>query len=137
MQSPTVEPGFTRLDIAPLSLNGCFSGQRRKTPDYKVWRMATQMLLPRRLTLPTGKFEVHFVFYCTNATDIDNLVKTILDSLQLKYKFNDSIVHRIIIDKIVAKKADHRIEFEIIPHTPISDFYTALKLGWRAIKKAV
>lgn len=127
-------PGFERLDIPPLSLNACFSGKRHRTKDYNTWRAATKILLPRKLFIPTGKLEVHFVFYCTTSTDIDNQVKTILDSLQLKYGFNDSVVHRIIIDKIVTPKADHRIEFEVIEHTPINEFYKALTLGWSALK---
>jgi Holliday junction resolvase RusA-like endonuclease len=73
------------------------------------------MVLPKRLVLPEEPFFIHFVFCFSNkASDIDNPTKLVLDILQKKYGFNDSIIYKLVIEKRIVKKGQECFMFEIM-----------------------
>jgi Holliday junction resolvase RusA-like endonuclease len=58
------------------------------------------------------KVELTFGF-SSPLSDIDNPVKPILDCLQLKYKFDDKIIHELNLKKELVKKGNEFIEIKI------------------------
>ena len=101
------------LKIKPLSINEAFQGKRFKTNKYKSYEKECLLKL-KPFKIPEGKLEVHYTFgFSSVASDIDNPIKAIQDILQKKYKFNDSRIYRMIVDKEIVKKGSEFIKIEI------------------------
>lgn len=98
-----------------MSVNEAWQGRRYKTPKYKAYREAMGYLLPRDLDVPKdvpiGLFVVFFV--SSKASDLDNLLKPFIDSLQDKYGFDDKMIVEIITRKGSAPKGKEYITFKI------------------------
>jgi Holliday junction resolvase RusA-like endonuclease len=106
---------LTRIDVKSLSVNDCWRGMRFKTPDYKNYEKALMESLPH-IPIPTGKLEIHFIFgFSSKSSDWDNPVKPLQDILQKRYKFNDKLIKRAIVDVTDVKKGEEFIIFEIKP----------------------
>lgn len=102
-----------RICIKPLSSNKAWQGRRFKTPEYKSYERECLLKL-KPLRVPDGQLEVNYtVGYSNRQSDIDNFLKSFQDILQKKYGFNDSMIYRITIDKVITKKGEEFIEFEI------------------------
>lgn len=102
---------MTIINIKPLSVNQCWQGRRFKTPKYNSYEKELLCLLPP-LTIPEGKLKLDIVVAFSNrGSDIDNVVKPLLDILQKKYAFNDSRVYEITILKTIVKKGTESISF--------------------------
>ena len=69
-------------------------------------------MLPK-LTLPDSPYAISFIFGISKASDIDNPIKPVLDILSQKYKFNDNLVHSLVVRKQVVKKGGEFIRFQI------------------------
>lgn len=112
-----------KIHIKPLSVNSAFQGRRFKTPEYKTFEKLLLMSLPNRLEVPQGKLTVLFEFgFSSVLSDADNPVKMTMDVLQKKYSFNDRDVFRIEVDKVIVKKGEEYIKFEITTHTKTLPF---------------
>ena len=71
------------------------------------------MLPPLKLDFKKP-LKINLVFgFSTNASDIDNPTKPILDILSKKYKFNDNQVQELNIKKEITKKNQEFIKLEI------------------------
>jgi len=93
-------------DFAPLSVNHAWKGRRFKTGRYNVWREIIELTLPKKKMI-TGNVSitVHFCLIHCLTTDLDNLLKTLFDSLVNKgYIEDDRNVIEIIARKEKAKK---------------------------------
>lgn len=92
-----------RIEITPLSVNKCWQGKRYKTNDYKRYERDLLLLLPKvpfpkeniKLTLKIG--------FKNKASDIDNVLKPLLDILQKKYNFDDKEINELHIYKEITK----------------------------------
>jgi Holliday junction resolvase RusA-like endonuclease len=61
-----------------------------------------------------GELELDITFGLSNrAADIDNPLKCFIDVLQKKYGFDDKMIYRLIVNKVITKKGEEFIEFEI------------------------
>jgi len=101
------------INIKPLSVNEAWQGKRFKTKKYDCYIRDVLMLLPR-ITIPDGNLTVEIEFGMSNkASDIDNPVKCFIDCLQKKYKFDDKMIYKLIVDKSIVKKGGEYISFAI------------------------
>jgi len=104
---------MTHIDIKPLSVNEAWKGKRFKTDSYKVYENSVLWLLPK-ITIPEPPFVIHFKFgFSSTLSDWDNPVKPFQDILSKKYKFNDKLIRRAIVETEIVEKGKEYIEFEI------------------------
>ena len=69
-------------------------------------------MLPK-LKLPEPPFEIYLRFgFSSASSDFDNPVKPFVDILQKRYKFNDKLIKRAIIEVDQVKKGAEFIEFD-------------------------
>lgn len=104
-----------RYQIKPVSVNECYSGRRRKTDKYRVFaRHLGFMLKPVKVDF-TKPLRIDFTFgFSSHGSDIDNCLKTSIDVLQSKYKFNDNRIYELNAKKEIVSKGKEFIEFEIL-----------------------
>lgn len=101
------------LNIKPLSVNQAWKGRRFKTKAYDKYIRDICMIL-QPLKVPDGKLDLKIVFgLSSRAADIDNPLKCFIDCLQKKYGFDDKMIYRLIVDKVIVKKGSEFIEFKI------------------------
>ena len=68
----------------------------------------------KKMVIPEGKLKLVVTFGFSNAqSDCDNPVKSFLDILQKKYKFNDSRVYQILATKDIVRVGAEYIDFNI------------------------
>jgi Holliday junction resolvase RusA-like endonuclease len=104
-----------KILIKPLSVNKAFQGRRFKTNDYKLYEKELSYLLPKRTIDKTSKLQLIIeVGYANKMSDIDNFVKPFQDVLQKKYNFNDHQIYRLNVHKVIVKKGEEYINFELI-----------------------
>lgn len=74
------------LPMRPLSVNKAWQGRRYKTNDYKAWQQEAVLHLKPQVEKPLkGRLALTVEYYIKNdkTTDVDNLLKTLQDTLQL------------------------------------------------------
>ena len=104
---------MTRLSIKPLSVNDAWKGRRYKTDKYRAYEMELLYRLPK-IVLPPPPYEVTYRFgFSSASSDNDNPVKPFQDILSKKYKFNDKLIKRTIIESDYVKKGQEFVEFSI------------------------
>ena len=103
-----------RVDIKPMSVNDAWKGRRFKTDKYKAYQKHLLLILPK-IVVPPGKLKLILEFGMANElSDIDNPVKQFLDTLQLRYWFNDRDIWELEVKKIKVKKGEDYVKFEFI-----------------------
>lgn len=107
-------PQKCEIKIKPLSVNNAYRGRRFLTDAYDIYKKHLLLILPK-MEIPKGKLEIHYQFGLRKNADVDNPVKPLMDILQEKYGFNDSRVYRIIADKVIVKKGEEFLTFNILP----------------------
>ncbi len=106
-----------RVNIKPLSVNKVFQGRRFRTKAYDVYETQVRQLLPN-IDIPKSNLSIKYVVgYSNKASDIDNCIKPFQDILSKHYGFNDNTIYHIEIDKVIVKKGNEFIEFEIYEHS--------------------
>ena len=101
------------IKIKPLSVNKCYRGRRFKSNEYIAYSNELMLKLPK-MTVPSGKLELIIQFGFSNkGSDIDNCVKVFQDILQAKYEFNDNMIYRLVVDKVIVKKGEEYINFKL------------------------
>lgn len=106
-----------RIDIKPLSVNEAWQGKRFKTPKYTKYVNDVMFLLPRfRLPDPPYRLKI-VVGYSNPASDIDNCVKPFTDILQKKYNFDDKLIYKLEVEKVIVQKGKEFIECFIETYT--------------------
>lgn len=104
---------MARINIKPLSVNEAWKGKRFKTDKYKEYQKTLLWLLPK-MKIPSPPYEIYFKFgFSSSLSDWDNPVKVTQDVLSKKYKFDDKLIRRAIIETEIVKKGKEYIEFEI------------------------
>lgn len=98
-----------------MSVNEAWQGRRYKTKQYTTYCKSLSFLLPK-MKIPQGKLEIHFKFYISSVSDVDNPIKLLIDIFQKFYKFNDKNVMKLIVEKVNVKIGQEYFEFEIIPY---------------------
>ena len=96
-----------RIDIKPLSVNEAWKGRKYKTPKYKAYETTLLYLLPNKLKEDFK--ELYIKIGVSNAFDLDNCLKPLIDILQKKYKFNDNKIRKLVVEKEVVKKGNEYI----------------------------
>lgn len=109
--------------MKPLSVNEAWQGKRFKTSKYKSYEK--EMIL-RLLLHPKFKHDFKemlrvelFFGFSSQASDIDNPVKMILDILQKKYGFDDKQIFELNIRKCIVTKGNEFIEISIDKLLPL------------------
>lgn len=104
-----------KVNIKPLSVNQVWKGRRFKTSTYSSYEKALLAILPN-YSVPIGFIELYLKFgFSNSASDWDNPVKPFQDILQKRYKFNDKMVRRAVVDTEKVAKGEEYIIFEIKP----------------------
>ena len=102
-----------KISIKPLSVNEAILGRKVKSPKYRVYEKMLTYLLPK-LTIPDGKLKIEYVFgFSSSGADIDNPTKLFQDILSKKYGFNDNRIYELTVKKMLVKKGDEYLAFEI------------------------
>lgn len=102
-----------KLDIKPISINEAYTGRRRRTEKYNVFKRQISFLLPK-LDLPKPPYLIHFEFgFSSLASDGDNCIKAAQDCIAEKYGFNDKLIKRWIVDVEQVPKGSEYIKFKI------------------------
>ena len=109
---------MNRIDIKPMSVNKrstVIKGRITKTKSYQAYCDQLFYMLPR---LPQQRFSgllrlTARMGLSNPSADLDNTVKPFQDALQLKYKFNDSQVYELHLEKVVVPVGKEFIEFMI------------------------
>ena len=105
-----------RIDIKALSINEAYQGRRFKTAKHKKYVKDVLSLL-RPLEVPKGELTLIIQYGVSNsASDVDNLLKCLIDCLQKKYGFNDKMIRRIEAEKDLVKKGKEYIDFTLIEY---------------------
>lgn len=87
------------VTLKPLSINEAWVGKLRKTPKHHKYRADLLYLLPVNFTMPPPPYLLHLEWgFSSKASDFDNPVKIFVDALAERYKFNDKLIKRCIID---------------------------------------
>lgn len=103
-----------KIRCVPLSVNKAWQGRRFKTDAYKLYEKFLMWKLPKKIDLPAPPYEIHFEFgFSSSLADWDNPVKPLQDILQKKYKFNDKLVKRAIVDVVDVAKGEEYFTFNI------------------------
>ena len=106
-----------RIQRKPLSINEAYTGRRFKTDAYKSFTRDMLNLLPKKVDLPEPPYHIIFTFGLSSANaDWDNSVKTCQDLIATKYKFNDKLIHKGTVEKILVPKGKEFAEFQILHH---------------------
>ena len=104
---------ITRIDIRPLSVNAGYKGRRFKTTEHKQWARSVMFLLPK-IILPPPPYEIYFKFgFSSNSSDYDNAIKHTQDCIATRYRFNDKLIRRAVIDIDIVPKGKEYIEFSL------------------------
>lgn len=103
-----------RISIKPISVNECWRGGRRfKTAKYEAFKQEMMYLLPK-IKIPSNRLKLTIKWGLSNKnSDIDNPIKPFLDTIQEKYGFNDKIVFKLEVEKILVKKGKEFIDFKL------------------------
>lgn len=104
-----------KVKIKTLSVNEAWKGRRFKSDAYSNYRKVLLFeLLPPKIEIPEPPFQIEFKFgFSSLSSDWDNPVKPLQDILAEKYKFNDKLIKRAIVEIEQVKKGDEFFEFEI------------------------
>lgn len=103
-------------EIRPLSVNEGYTGRRFKTMQHRMWEKSVMWLLPKNYTIPDGYLQIYFKFgFSSKSSDWDNAVKHFQDCLSKKYKFNDKLIRKAIIEIDVVKKGCEYVQWSISP----------------------
>ena len=104
------------IDIKPLSVNKCFQGRRFRTKDYLSYEKELSLKLGK-LEKIKGYITVVIELYLVNdkRTDIDNVLKPLLDILTKKGAWEDDRkIRELHIYKYPSKKDRLNIVIEKI-----------------------
>lgn len=103
-----------KIHIKPLSVNEAWQGRRFKTQKYKIYEQTLFYLLPKKIDMPLPPFEIYFKFGLSSSlSDWDNPVKPTQDILSKKYKFNDKLIARAVVETEKVEKGKEYIIFNI------------------------
>ena len=103
-----------KIEIKPLSVNDAWKGRRFKTDNYKKWQKELLIMLPTIKIQFKGNLKADFVFgFSSKASDIDNPLKPLIDTLQKKYKFNDNQIQELNVKKEIVKKGQEFMSINI------------------------
>lgn len=104
---------MNRLNLKPLSLNKAYRGRRFATSELQDYKASIWALLPRRSELK-GKLAVSYVFgVSSKGADVDNCIKCFQDALAEAYGFNDNTIYEWHVKKVITKKGEEFIDFEL------------------------
>ncbi len=102
-----------KINIKPLSVNQSYKGRKFKTKEYTVYSKILSHLLPK-LKVPDGKLKIEYVFgFSSSGADADNCIKPAQDLISKKYGFNDNRIYELTVKKVIVKKGDEYLSFEI------------------------
>lgn len=102
------------LDIKAISLNQAYRGRRFATSELKKFKEDIFLLLPKCSINIKGKLEVSYIFgISSRGSDGDNLIKAFQDCLAQAYGFNDNIIYKWKVEKVIVSKGEEYIEFFI------------------------
>jgi len=102
-----------KIEIKPLSVNDAWRGRRFKTPEYKKYEKLVLMMLPKK-TIEDKPLKVSLIFgFSSNASDLDNPTKLVLDIFQKKYGIDDKTIWELNIQKEIVKKGCEYFKFDI------------------------
>jgi Holliday junction resolvase RusA-like endonuclease len=102
-----------RLNIKPLSVNEAWKGRRFRTDKYNNYIRGVLLILPP-LNVPNGELALDITFgLSSGSADIDNPLKCFIDCLQKKYGFDDKMIFKLVVEKVIVKKGAEFIEWEL------------------------
>ena len=104
---------ITICHIKPISVNEAFKGRRFHTEAHKLWKMKVMNMLPH-IILPQPPYEIYLKFgFSSTASDWDNPIKQVQDSLAEKYGFNDKLIRKGVIETDIVPKGQEYFAFKL------------------------
>lgn len=109
---------MVKLWIKPLSVNSVWQGKRFKTPIYKKYETDCLYMLPT-IEIPEAPYQFYYEFgFSSKLSDLLNPEKPITDIICKRYGIDDRYINRMVLEKVMVKKGDEYIKFEICSHIP-------------------
>jgi hypothetical protein len=103
-----------KINIKPLSVNEAYRGRRFVTDKKLEFNAKMYRLLPDNIQIPDAPYFVHFIFgFSSKNSDWDNAIKSCQDCIANKYKFNDRLIRRGLVDIEIVPKGKEFISFKI------------------------
>ena len=107
-------------DVKPVSINKAWYRNRRmKSKEYKNFQDELMLYLqgvecPSRVVENQCRLEASLVFGFSNPnSDVDNCIKTTLDTLQSWFGFNDKIIYKVTAEKKHVKKGEDYLQIKL------------------------
>ena len=105
-----------KLNVETLSVNKAYLGRKVKSALYRKYEEDVLSLLPK--TIEGVDFNkpliIHYTFGFSNKrSDIDNPIKPLMDILQKHYNFNDCMVYKMVVEKVIVKKGNSFAQIKI------------------------
>jgi Holliday junction resolvase RusA-like endonuclease len=101
------------LPIKALSVNSGFQGKRFKTVEYKKYERNVLLLLPK-MQVGKAPYKLYIEFgLSSKLQDLDNCIKFLQDCLVKKYGFDDRDIYELHAKKIITKKGEEFIKFNL------------------------
>ena len=103
-----------KINLKPLSVNEAWKGRRFKTEKYQEFIDNACLLMPAQKIIEFEKLHVSIVFGFSNKnSDVDNPIKTLLDTIKEKYEIDDRYIYRLDVEKQIVKKGSEFIQCQI------------------------
>ena len=107
-------------EVKPLSINKAWIRNRsRKTKAYLDFQHELMLYLqdtecPEHVRRNDCKLEAELEFGFSNKnSDVDNCIKTTLDTLQSWFGFNDKIIYRLKASKVNVKRGEDYLKIKL------------------------
>ena len=114
-QEQQMHRSLCQINIKPLSVNEAFSGRKFHTPAHKKWKLIVGILLPQKMLLPEPPYEIYLKFgFSSKSSDWDNCIKQVQDCIADKYKFNDKLIRKGVVETEIVPKGKEYFSFLLL-----------------------
>lgn len=99
-------------------MNKAYFGKLIKTNELRKYMKDLAYLLPT-MKIPEPPYELHLEWgFSSRGSDWDNPLKSTIDAISDKYKFNDNLIYKAVVEKMIVKKGQEYFKFEIKRYFP-------------------
>ena len=103
-----------RIPIKPLSVNEAYRGRRFASAKLKQFKKDIWGFIPNYNGYVLRKIGVRYTFGVSSKnSDGDNCIKAFQDILAEKWRFNDKQIYEWYVKKVLVKKGEEFIDFEV------------------------
>ena len=92
-------------------MNEAWKGRRFKTEKYQEFIDNACLLMPAQKIIEFEKLHLSIVFGFSNKnSDVDNPIKTLLDTIKEKYEIDDRYIYRLDVEKQIVIQKQREVD---------------------------